>query len=241
MSEITEQKNYYAIIPSIVRYDKKLNPLARLLYAEITALTNDKGFCWASNKYFSELYQVKKETISRLISALEKNNHITTEIIYKENTKEILQRRIYIDEKVKSYCEKNQKGIDKKINSPIDEKVKDNIKDYNNKVNNKDYINKCAKNKNFIIPELHEIEQYLKAIDEHNFDIEAIAINFYDYYSSNGWHVGRRKMVDWKAAVRNWIRRQKEFQKNFKKTQEKETQRDPDKSKNDFKKFLGVD
>lgn len=32
---------------------------------------------------------------------------------------------------------------------------------------------------------------------------------FIDYYSSKGWMVGKNKMKDWKAAVRNWERRQK--------------------------------
>jgi hypothetical protein len=27
-----------------------------------------------------------------------------------------------------------------------------------------------------------------------------------DYYSSNGWKVGRNPMKDWKAAVRTWER-----------------------------------
>lgn len=30
--------------------------------------------------------------------------------------------------------------------------------------------------------------------------------NFFDYYSANGWMVGKSKMKDWKAAVRNWTR-----------------------------------
>jgi hypothetical protein len=29
---------------------------------------------------------------------------------------------------------------------------------------------------------------------------------FIDYYQSNGWKVGRNKMKDWKATVRNWAR-----------------------------------
>ena len=29
---------------------------------------------------------------------------------------------------------------------------------------------------------------------------------FVDYYTSNGWMVGKNKMKDWKAAVRNWER-----------------------------------
>jgi hypothetical protein len=27
---------------------------------------------------------------------------------------------------------------------------------------------------------------------------------FVDYYTSNGWMVGKNKMKDWKAAVRTW-------------------------------------
>lgn len=34
-----------------------------------------------------------------------------------------------------------------------------------------------------------------------------IAERFVDYYTSNGWKVGRNPMKDWKAAVREWVRR----------------------------------
>ena len=33
---------------------------------------------------------------------------------------------------------------------------------------------------------------------------------FVDYYTANGWMVGRSHMKDWKAAARNWSRRDKE-------------------------------
>lgn len=33
---------------------------------------------------------------------------------------------------------------------------------------------------------------------------------FMDYYTSNGWMVGRNRMKDWKAAVRNWARRDRQ-------------------------------
>jgi hypothetical protein len=32
---------------------------------------------------------------------------------------------------------------------------------------------------------------------------------FHDYYTSNGWKVGRNPMKDWKAAYKNWIKREK--------------------------------
>jgi hypothetical protein len=33
---------------------------------------------------------------------------------------------------------------------------------------------------------------------------------FHDYYTSNGWKVGRNPMKDWKAAYKNWIKREKD-------------------------------
>lgn len=156
-------KGYYAVIPANVRYDKNIPANAKLLYGEITALANDKGYCWASNSYFAELYEVSKETISRWISKLEKSGYVNVQIIYKNNTKEIIERRIYIngipqivnektyvqtddksntpiDENINTYGQNNQDAIDENINTPIDENVKDNNTVFNNTINNKKKI-----------------------------------------------------------------------------------------------------
>lgn len=37
------------------------------------------------------------------------------------------------------------------------------------------------------------------------------AKRFFDYYTANGWKVGRNSMKDWKAAARNWMRRAGEY------------------------------
>lgn len=112
----TEYPSYYAIIPANVRYDKTLKANEKLLYGEITCLTQSTGKCFASNDYFANLYGTSKETISRWISNLAQQGYIKTQLIYKNGTKQIINR----------YIEINQEGIDKIINSPIDEKVKDN-------------------------------------------------------------------------------------------------------------------
>lgn len=141
-----EKKNYYAIIPANVRYDENLTANAKLLYGEITALCNEKGYCWASNDYFSKLYKVSKTSISKWISQLEKKGYIQTEIIYKEGSKQIANRYIKItntpiEEKLNTYLTKVKDPIEEKLNTPIEEKLKENNKYINNTTNNKYEIN----------------------------------------------------------------------------------------------------
>ena len=135
---MTEHRSYYAIIPANVRYDKRLKPNTKLLYGEITALCNERGFCWAGNEYFADLYGVNKETISRWVSDLIKFGYLNREIIYKEGTNQIINRYLRI----------NQYPIDEKRNTPIDEKVKDNNTSINNTFNNtKEYIRELPPSK----------------------------------------------------------------------------------------------
>lgn len=58
-----------------------------------------------------------------------------------------------------------------------------------------------TKRKRFEKPTLSEIEQY--CIERKN---NVNAEQFFDYYESNGWKVGKNSMKDWKAAVRTWER-----------------------------------
>lgn len=87
---------YYAIIPANVRYDADLKPNAKLLYGEITALCNERGYCWAGNEYFAKLYKVGQKTVSDWISSLVKQGYLTRELVYKENSKEIEARILRI-------------------------------------------------------------------------------------------------------------------------------------------------
>ena len=75
-----EKSGYYAVIPAPVRYDETIPDGAKLLFGEISALCNEKGFCWASNAYFAELYKKSADTISRWVSCLEKAGYIICEV-----------------------------------------------------------------------------------------------------------------------------------------------------------------
>ena len=68
--------SYWAVLPAAIRYDPEIPASAKLLYAEISALTDQRGFCWASNAYFERLYDLSERTIVRLIRALENAGYI---------------------------------------------------------------------------------------------------------------------------------------------------------------------
>ena len=62
-----------------------------------------------------------------------------------------------------------------------------------------------AKVTRFTPPTVEEVETFCK---ENMYTIDAQ--KFVDYYTSNGWIVGKTKMKDWKATVRGWERREQE-------------------------------
>ena len=173
--------NYYAILTSEVRYNENLTPNAKLLYAEITALINMNGECFASNKYFADLYGKSKTTISKWVSELVKEGFVEVKLTYKEGTKQIDKRYIQI---------KKGASLKKQVN-PLLENAKDNNTIVNN---NTTYSNKK--------PSVEEIKQYCL---QRNNRIDAE--QFFDFYESKNWYVGKNKMKNWQAAIRTWEKR----------------------------------
>ena len=164
MNEEILHKGLYAVIPANVRYDTKLKDKAKLLYGEISALSNEKGYCWASNKYFAELYSVSITTISLLIKNLIDRGYLKSEIVYKEGTKEIKKRYLILI----------KEGIKENLKPPIKENLKENntsinnIKEYYNSKNSFSKINKLTDSrKKKLLARLQEQgeENIIKAID----------------------------------------------------------------------------
>ena len=72
---------FFAILPAAVRYDTRLKPMERILYSEITALADQTGYCYASNRYFIELYGVTDRAVQKWIKDLTACGYITVEVL----------------------------------------------------------------------------------------------------------------------------------------------------------------
>lgn len=59
--------------------------------------------------------------------------------------------------------------------------------------------NPSQKRSRFTPPTVEQVSQYVR---EQGYSVDPV--RFVDHYESNGWMVGKNKMKDWKAAVRNW-------------------------------------
>lgn len=85
---------YYAVIPATILFNKDLKANEKLLYAIITILSNKEGYCFASNKYLSNLLNAQPHTISKWVSNLKDKGFVCLDMI-KNDKGEIIQRRIY--------------------------------------------------------------------------------------------------------------------------------------------------
>ena len=118
------------ILPTSILGDNNLTPLERLLLIIILSLCKQKGYCWATNEYFAKLFNVRKQTISKSISSLSKNNYI--ELKFDNSEKNNSKRIIQISEALTKIIS----GIKENMNTSVNK----NLNQYNNK--KKNIINK---------------------------------------------------------------------------------------------------
>lgn len=113
-------------IPTSILGDSSLTSLEKLILMEIVSLSKKEGYCWAKNKHFMDMFNVTKQTVSKSISSLSKNNYIKLEYIKKDINDS--ERKIIPSGVLKNFLT----GIPKKYNSSIQK----NFNQYNNRLNN---------------------------------------------------------------------------------------------------------
>lgn len=90
------------------------------------------------------------------------------------------------------------------VNVNVNDNVNVNGSDNGSENENENVIQKRESKERkarFSPPTLTEVQEY---VEEMGYQMDAD--RFMSYYESNGWMVGRNKMKDWRAAVRNWAK-----------------------------------
>lgn len=66
----------YVQVPMVVLLDEDLSSTTKLLMGLITTLSMKDEYCYASNRYLSNLLKVSKRTISSSITALRRKKYV---------------------------------------------------------------------------------------------------------------------------------------------------------------------
>ena len=122
-------------IPIEILTDDKLSDKEKIIYAIIIYLSKENQYCFLTNKTISKLLNISVTQVSNLINSLKSKEYIDTELIYKENTKQVEMRKLIPIKNKDTYLRKVKYPPQENFNTPIKEKFKDNK--YNNKINNK--------------------------------------------------------------------------------------------------------
>ena len=122
-------------IPKELYENTELSHTEKFLLLEIDSLSKTEKGCFVSNARLGEYLGKNKQTVANLISGLIKKGYLTSDVIYKNNSKEIERRYLkthtrqveFIYEKVLHPIHENgNTPITKKSNTPLTENGKDN-------------------------------------------------------------------------------------------------------------------
>ena len=193
--------NWYAVLPAQVLLSKVLTDKQKLLIALISNLSNERGYCFASNKYLGDCLDCSESTIKDHLKKLEDMTILGRIIKLKENG-DFEYRSLVINIEIPR-PEKTTTSAEKSAYPSARKLAHNNIV-----INNKDIIdNKLyTDNKKFVKPTPKEVNDYAKEID---FKLDGEY--FCDWNEARGWLVSKNPMKDWKAAVRTWKRNSSKF------------------------------
>lgn len=138
-----EKFSTYSVIPTEIMLSNDLSSTEKLLYAVISSLTNEKGYCWASNQYLGDLIGISERHASRSINKLLQEQLIKVDIKDNSKRKITLANIIVGRTKMSRGVDKNVAGGRQKCRTNnIKEYYKDNIYIADKSANDKKPINK---------------------------------------------------------------------------------------------------
>ena len=89
-------------IPIEILTDKNLSDKEKHIYSLVIFLSQEKQYCFCTNKTIGELLNISVTQVSKLVNSLKDKGYINIEMVYKENSKEVdIRKLIPIEEKFK--------------------------------------------------------------------------------------------------------------------------------------------
>lgn len=161
-----------------------------------------RGSLATSTASLAEQTGVSESTVRRWLKKFENDGQITRQATNRFTIINITNYRAFQDIPDDRVNEQVTEQVNKQMNEQVNNQVTEQV----NHNRTKKQSNKETKKQVFIRPSLDDVRQYAS---ENSLSVDPE--RFYDYYEANGWTInGKAQMKDWKAAMRNWSRREKD-------------------------------
>ena len=174
-------------IPIEIWQNRSLSWNEKILLMEIDSFTAKDRECYISNEYIAELLGVSVSWASKCLSHLLELGLV--------RVVKFDGRKRYVESTIQFKADLNESSM------------QDGTKVQH--TNNNEYINNNSLYKKgssrFQKPTIEEIRQYCL---EKGYNVDAE--QFFNFYESKGWVVGKSPMKNWRAAVSTWNKREKE-------------------------------
>lgn len=176
-------------IPIEIWQDKSLSWNEKILLMEIDSFTSKGHECYISNEYIAELLGVSLSWASKCLSHL-------MEIGYVKMVR-FDGRKRYVESTIQFKADLNNSSMQ-------DGTLVQHTNIENKYINNNPLYKKSSSH--FQKPSLEDVREY--CISRSN---KVDPEQFFNFYESKGWIIGKSPMKDWRAAVRTWEKREKEI------------------------------
>ena len=176
-------------IPIEIWQDKSLSWNEKILLMEIDSFTSKGHECYISNEYIAELLGVSMSWASTCLSHLMEGGPV--KMVRFDG------RKRYVESTIQFKADLNNSSMQ-------DGTLVQHTNIENKYINNNSLYKKSSSH--FQKPSLDEIRQY--CISRGN---KVDPEQFFNFYESKGWIIGKSPMKDWRAAVRTWEKREKEI------------------------------
>ena len=161
-----------------------------------------RGSLATSMANLAEQTGMDERTVRRWLKKFEEDGQITRKATNRFTIINITNYRAFQDIPEDRVSERLSEQMPEQVSNQMPERVSEQVS--NNRT--KKQGNKETKKQVFIRPSLDDVRQYAR---ENSLSVDPE--RFYDYYEANGWTInGKAQMKDWKAAMRNWSRREKD-------------------------------
>lgn len=99
---------FWSVIPATVMFDTDLRPNEKLLYGIISAMANQKGYCYTTNATLGKWLDANPDTVSRWVGHLARQGHII--VLIDSDGGNADRRKIYLSVRCEAPDEKGGPG-----------------------------------------------------------------------------------------------------------------------------------